>query len=185
MITETSLIDLERTYTTAEFEELASDGNFYELIEGKLHLSPATGDEHGRIRQRIVRQLHRFDPSGKLGEDWQNTHFLISSTFEPAPDFAFVVANRVPPVRQGTVEVVPDLVVEVLSPGDIWSEIVKKIQLYLQAGVKLVWVVDPFDQGIFVYRLNQPCKSLLLLNNELDGEDVIPGFKMKVAELFQ
>ncbi len=166
MITETSLIDLERTYTTAEFEELASDGNFYELIEGKLHLSPATGDEHGRIRQRIARQLHRFDPSGKLGEDWQNTHFLISSTFEPAPDFAFVVANRVPPVRQGTVEVVPDLVVGYCHRAIFGLKLLKKSSFtYKRVSSWFGWLTRSTRAFLFTASISPASRYYCLIMN--------------------
>jgi Uma2 family endonuclease len=77
----------------------------------------------------------------------------------------------------------PDLAVEIMSPTDKWSEVIVKVKLYQLYQTRLVWIVDPFDQGVFVYRLGQT-RRLLLVTDELTGEDVIPGFTLAVKALF-
>jgi Uma2 family endonuclease len=185
----TTDISFERTYTIAEFEALPDDGNYYELIDGKLVMSPPAGDEHGRIGDKLVKVIHLLDPEDKLGRVWQTTRFRISLTFGPAPDVAFVVATRVPPRSKGAVEVVPDLVVEIHSPSDLDSkaniEVARrKIRLYQDNGVRLLWAVNPGDLSVEVYHQGDPSPVILGLGDELDGEDVLPGFKLRVSKLF-
>jgi Uma2 family endonuclease len=79
----------------------------------------------------------------------------------------------------------PDLAVEVLSRGDDVSDIDRKVMQYQRSGVRLVWVIHPVIQAIDVYRLKDGLKlQRLLIDDELDGEDVIPGFRLAVQRLF-
>jgi Uma2 family endonuclease len=182
-------LSFERIYTIEEFEALPDDGNCYELIDGKLVMSPPAGDEHGRIGDRIVKAIHLLDPEDKLGRVWQTTRFRISSTFGPAPDVAFVVATRVPPRSKGAVGVVPDLVVEIHSPSDLDSTAgieaaLRKIRLYQANGVRLLWAVNPSNLSVEVYHQGDSSPVILAAGDVLDGEDVLPGFKLKVSKLF-
>jgi Uma2 family endonuclease len=78
------------------------------------------------------------------------------------------------------------LAVEVLSIGDAVAEIDKKVLQYQKSGVRLVWVIHPIIQAIDVYRLKDGLKlHRLLIDDELDGEEVIKGFKLKVKRLFE
>jgi Uma2 family endonuclease len=78
----------------------------------------------------------------------------------------------------------PDLAVEVISKTDDWSAIVAKANQYLKAGTSLVWVIDPYLKGVFVFHENDPFPQILKPEQELEGENVIPGFKLKVSDLF-
>lgn len=189
-------VDLNREYTVEEFELLEDDGNRYELIEGKLVYMPPTGDDHGRIIDVLYRQLVRFDPDLKLGRAWITTGFNIGKKPNgkdnvPEPDLGFIVADRIPP-RSKTWLPVPDLIVEVWSPeSDLGSKSKlkkarDKIRLFLQAGVKIGWGINPDMQEVEVYHQGQtePVK-VLKGEDELDGEDIIPGFKLKVSKLFE
>jgi Uma2 family endonuclease len=101
-----------------------------------------------------------------------------------APDTAFVAAARLqgPPSRRFS-EAVPDLAVEVVSPYDTAPEVEEKVQTWLQAGVRLVWVVHPSTHSVTVYRSLQDIHALTG-DEQLDGGDVLPGFICSVRDLF-
>lgn len=87
-----------------------------------------------------------------------------------------------PQVADTYIEIAPDLIVEVVSPSDIFSSIQRKVREYLDRGVRLVWVVDPENRELSIYRPQQ--RPLILTEGEtVTGEDVLPGFTCRVAEL--
>ena len=180
-----------RLYTNEEFEELPAFYERYELIEGKLVERMSTGGEHGRVAGQIERRITLFDPEEKIGLVWRDTGFNIASGFIPTPDLAFVTLARMPVIDKKALKVVPDLVVEVHSPSDLKSKpgrdaAANKIRKYQAAGVKIVWAVNPDKQLVEAYHPGEvePWK-IYSLDDELDGEDVLPGFKLKVATLFK
>ncbi|NWJ96937.1 MAG: Uma2 family endonuclease [Chloroflexi bacterium] len=186
----TTEISLDYTYTIEEFEALPEDGNYYELIEGKLVMVPSAGDEHGRIGDRLVKVIHLLDPEDTLGRVWQTTRFKISPSFSSAPGVAFVVVERIPPKSKGAVAVVPDLVVEIHSPSDLDSRAgveatQRKIRLYQDNGVRLLWAINPSNLSVEVYHLGSTFPVILGIKEELDGEEILPGFKLKISKLFE
>ncbi len=192
MTTQLSRIELERIYTVEEFEELPEFEEYYELIEGKLVEKMSPGDEHGRISRNIIVHLDRFDPEEKLGMIWPGTSFVLSPTNVPIPDLGFLVASRVPKKRgKKAIRKVPDLVVEVWSPSDLRSAPEReaaqnRIQRYQAAGVRIIWSINPRNKTVEIYHPNNaPLVAILGINDKLDGEDVIPGFELKVKALFE
>jgi Uma2 family endonuclease len=91
--------------------------------------------------------------------------------------------ERLPEIPDSYIDIPTDLAVEVVSPGDHYSRIQKKVRQYLQCGARMVWVLDAEDRGVSVYRSQQQGK-FLGENDTLSGEDILPGFSCKVAELF-
>ncbi len=183
-------IDFNRTYTNAEFEDLPSFDGKLELIEGKLVIKMA-GDRHGRIINRLNRKIAFFDPEENLGIAWSDTSFDMGIGWIPAPDLGFIVAARVPPESEKSVQVIPDLAVEVWSPSDLDSQSLReaamtKIRKYQEVGVRLIWAINPRQKMVLVYRPGQaePIK-ILHINDQLDGEEIIPGFVMPVKALFE
>jgi Uma2 family endonuclease len=185
------LIDLNRIYTSQEFAQLPDDGKAYELINGKLIMTPPPGDDHGRIGTKLLKAILFFDPEEKLGQVWFTTGFELDESNTPAPDMAFVVASRVPPRSRGAVPVVPDLVVEVWSPSQLTTqgpdqESRDKIIMYQKVGVRIIWSVNPRNKTVEVYHPEQPAPVVTLgLDDELDGEAIIPGFKLSIKALFE
>jgi Uma2 family endonuclease len=182
--------DFGRTYTPEEFEALPQFDELYELVDGKLVKKPMPGDAHGRIAKRIDRKLAAFDPAEKLGMMWRNTTFDVGTGWMPIPDLGFMVADRVPPESEKSVKGVPDLVVEIHSPTDLRSQkereaTRRKVADWQAVGVRLIWSINPRTKSVEVYHLGQP-QPVQTLNetDELSGEDVIPGFTLKVSELF-
>lgn len=101
------------------------------------------------------------------------------------PDVSFVRHGRFEDdqLPDGYARIAPDLIAEVISPNDKYEEVDEKIEEYLRAGVRLVWVISPQNHTIRVYRVNGSSHSLRE-NDELDGEDVVPGFRCPVRDLF-
>jgi Uma2 family endonuclease len=102
-----------------------------------------------------------------------------------APDVAFVRAGRVPhrEARKHFSRLAPDLAVEVLSPSDRPSEVVAKVEMFQEAGVPLIWLVDPDSRTVTVLAAGQTMK-VLQASDTLDGGDVLPDFSVQVAEFF-
>ena len=103
-----------------------------------------------------------------------------------APDIAFIRKDHVP--REKPKEAywpgAPDLAVEVVSPGDTVSEVDEKVQEWLDAGAMMVWVVKPRSRSVIVYRSATDVK-ILTEKDDLSGEDVLPGFRCGVREIFE
>ena len=152
------------------------DGLRHELIEGELTTVPPVSAPHGRTVARVTHLvLNLLDKTG-LGEGF--TLRRDPDTVR-APDVAFIRAERVHEVAAtGFPQMSPDLVAEVVSPSDRPGQVTAKALFWLEVGVRLVWVVDPDDQVVTVYR---PGNVVELLQGEdalLSGEDVLPGFSV-------
>jgi len=164
-------------------------GKRYELVRGELRELTPTGWEHGRISARVARLLDTYASTTRrgivLGAEAGCVLRKGDAVTVRAPDAAFVALERLEegrvPERFG--EVVPDLVVEVVSPGDTYAEIAEKVNDWLNAGVRLVWVVDPRDRRVSVHKPGEPVR-ILGEGDTLCGEEVLPGFECAISELF-
>jgi Uma2 family endonuclease len=149
-------------------------------------MSPA-GFEHGRIVGRIHNRLGPFVESRGLGvATGADTGFYIQRDPDTvrAPDVGFVRADRVPRApASGFFEGVPDLAVEVLSPGDRAGEVLAKVQDWLDAGCMAVWVVDPATRTVAVYGSGGTVARLGTAD-DLSSEGVLPGFRLPVGDIF-
>jgi Uma2 family endonuclease len=116
-----------------------------------------------------------------------NAELQVRAFREPSlvrkPDAAFVQASRVPVADRGYLELAPDAVVEVVSPNDGAQEVRDKVEQWLSAGVRLVWVAYPSVREIIAYRPGQR-PNVFTAADEITGEDVIPGFRTAVADFF-
>lgn len=186
-----------KKYTLEEFyallEEMAENGEEQqlELIDGEIFpmARPGPNARHGDIVGAFTQHLRNYVKPNKLGRIYAGASCIPdpSSKNYVIPDVAFVSAERLPADfdDNGPIPVAPDLVVEVNSPTDTVEGISLKIKNYQQAGVRLIWSVYPLDNFIVVYRLGQSNKILLNLEDELEGLDVLPGFKLKVSSIFE
>jgi Uma2 family endonuclease len=190
MVLRTKEPDLERLYTPEEFENLPAFDELYELVKGKLVKKPMPGDKHGRIARRLMRKFDRFDPDENLGILWVDTTFNVGTGWMPIPDLGFVMAGNVPAESDKGVKAVPDLVVEIHSPTDLRSKTEReaadqKIKDWQTVGVKIIWAINPAKKSVEVYHAGQSdAVAVLSGQDELDGENVIPGFKLNINELF-
>ena len=173
--------------TSEDLWKIVANGSRYELYRGELVPMTPVGLEHGRIVIRFGRLLDQHVQKNLLGTVGTEVgfHLLENPDTTVAPDIAFIEQSRLPrgEAAKKFVEFAPDLAVEVLSPWDTATDITRKIEIYLNAGVRLVWVVDPGTQRVTVYRSLQDVK-VLTPDQELDGAGVLPGFRVKVSEIF-
>lgn len=159
-----------------------------ELVEGRIEPMVPTGFEHGWIEFRLGRRLGNFVDERKLGwvvggEAGVYTHRDPDTV--RGVDLAFVSRQRLPqPPPRGYLAVAPELVVEILSPDDRWQDVRKKIEEYFAIGVERVWIVEPKNRAVLVYR--SPTEATRLgLDATLEGEGLLAGFSLPVATLFE
>ena len=149
-------------------------------------MSPAN-PEHGAISNELAYYLTHHVKQHDLGMIYAaETGFIIERNPDTvrAPDVAFIRKDRIPArYEKGFCRIVPDLVVEVVSPDDSHSEVLDKVHQWLDAGVRLVWVVDPHTRAIQTY---QSDRVLEALNPEdrIEGGEVIPGFSLSLSMVF-
>src|SRR5512146_1536734 len=150
-----------------------------ELVRGVLVVREPGGGRHGRIALNLALQLGNHVNAHRLGAVYAaETGFTLTRAPDTvrAPDVAFVRRERVPtPEPTGFPDLAPDLVIEVLSPGDRFGEILAKVADWLSAGTRLVWVVDSDRRAARVYR-QDGSEAIVGGDQVLDGEDVVPGF---------
>jgi Uma2 family endonuclease len=160
----------------------------YELIKGELRTMSPAGDEHSIVIMKLAVPLGHHVQTNKLGVIYgAQTGFKIATGPDTvrAPDIAFVNRARIEQtgVYKGFRPGAPDLAVEVLSPGDTVEEVEEKTAEWLAAGARAVWIVSPKRRTVTVHRSSKDIK-VLSEQDELDGEDIVPGFRCRVAEIF-
>ena len=183
-------IETRRT-TAEELLRMPDDGFRYELVRGELRKMPPAGDEHGYVAGEVFAELRNHVKANNLGRTYAaETGFLISRDPDTvrAPDAAFVNRERVEEVSQtgGYFPGAPDLAVEVLSPNDTHAEVTEKALAWLDVGSRMVLVADPKRRAVTVYRSRSEIRILTAeAGDRIDGADVVPGWKLPVAELFE
>ena len=174
--------------TSDQLLYMPDDGFRYELIAGELRKVSPAGWKHGLIAGRLHGWLGHYVEEHKLGAVFEGeTGFLLAADPDTvrAPDIAFIGRGRLS--AEAPTEAfwpgAPDLAVEVISPGDTVHEVDDKVKGWLDAGTKLVWVIDPKCRSVTVYR-SAARATILTENDQLSGEGVIEGFCRVVGDLF-
>ncbi len=171
-------------------EELLAMGDIgpTELIDGRIVQMSPTGGEHGQVEFDLGRLLGNFVAEHKRG--WVmggevGIYIRRNPDRVRAADVAFISRERLPhKPRPGFLEVAPELVVEVISPNDTWEEMRRKLEDYFSIGVDRVWVVEPENRAIVVYR-SLTESQVLNEGDVLKGAGVLEGFTLPVASLFE
>jgi Uma2 family endonuclease len=176
-----------KTYTFAEFKELEDDGKLYELVRGELIEMAGPSPRHGVVVSNLARHIGNFLADKPIGQDFTMCSFSILPAENTArvPDLSFISKERLPEDLDEAGEIVPDLVVEIISPSETSEKIQEKVEEYQRAGVKLIWSIYIDGKFVLVRHLENPNITLLNLGDDLEGENIIPGFKLKVSELFK
>jgi Uma2 family endonuclease len=173
--------------TLAEYAALDEpDERFVsELVRGVVVREPRPGSEHGRAQVAVAHALKRW--ARTVGADVTAESGYILSDDPPTlrgPDVAVVVDPRSSRGEPGGwTRGAPDVVVEVLSPSDTSSAMQEKTLDYLNAGAKLIWLVDPTARTVTVVRADGTAR-ILRARDTLQGEDILPGFSVAVSEFF-
>lgn len=180
---------LEKTLTVREFLELDifEEGYLYELINGEIVKRASPSTEHQRASTRLLTLFLPFVTSSKLGEIFHAPYDVyLDEENLVQPDIIFVTAANSDIVQKGCIEGIPDLLVEILSPGTYKIDRGDKFKLYQRLGVSEYWIVDPRGRTIEVSTLNEGFYELTWLGEE-GGEvesKVLAGLKVHVNEVF-
>ena len=178
-----------RLMTADELLDMPDDGYRYELIRGELiQMSPA-GHAHGNFAANVSGPLWVYVRANDLGKVYAaETGYIldIDSHTVRAPDVSFVSRERLEEIGEtdGYFPAAPDLAVEVISPNDRYIEVEAKVLDWLDAGTRMVVVVNPRTRTVRVYRSPTNVADLIL-DDEIDGGDVIPGWRLPVSEIFR
>jgi Uma2 family endonuclease len=176
-----------KAWTDQEFMDLPDRGDRYEIIDGELITMGNAGAKHGYYASLINYFLQNHVRLNKLGIVFDSdTAFTMKSGNKRSPDCCFFSRERVKEfggIPKGYINGAPDLAVEILSDGNTVAEIHQKIEEYFASGCRLVWVVHFDERYVLVYRQPEPDR-LLKMGDNLDGDEVVPGFSLSLTELF-
>jgi Uma2 family endonuclease len=177
---------------SAEMQPVPRDDEFYEVVNGERIGKPLISAYAVKIGTRLTVEMGVFLYDKGLGEVFTEMLFRLplreDASRKRRPDVAYVSfarwpADRPMPARGDVWDVVPDLAVEVMSPSNLAEEVLQKVQEYLKAGVKLVWVVYPLQRQVFVHESPTQLRVLTAAHT-LDGGTVLPGFTLSLNRLF-
>jgi Uma2 family endonuclease len=166
-----------------------ADGSKQELVQGVIATMPPPGFLHGRVQTNTSSLLWVHARKHKVGQVVVESGLITERDPDTVrgPDISFWSKERLPldqPPPVGYPDVAADLCVEVLSPGMTVARMWAKVQEYFNRGVRMVWIIDPENRTVTVYR--SPHEARLLHESAmLSGEDVVPGFICRVSELFE
>jgi Uma2 family endonuclease len=160
----------------------------YEMVDGEL-VEVVMGAEAGYVAGQLISLLRTHCAANPVGWPFPSEvgYQLFSNRpkLVRKPDVSFVRLGRLPEetLPRGNIRFAPDLAVEVVSPNDLYYEVDTKVAEYRAAGVPLIWIISPPTRRVLIRRGGTI--SEIGENDELSGEDVIPRFRCRVAELFQ
>ncbi len=184
----------ERFITAERFLELVDlpeyvDSNL-ELVEGRLVEMPKPKRRHGVIATRLILRIANHVETHELGEVTSgDAGFVLERDSYGRDtvrglDIAFLSkAHQLGPLEDSWYETTPDLAVEIISPSNKASDILRKVSQLLNAGARHVWVVYPDSRSVMQYSADGDV-AILKENDILDSGDVLPGFELRVGEIF-
>jgi Uma2 family endonuclease len=157
-----------------------------ELVDGRIVPMTPTGGEHGVVELVFSSELYGFVRQRGLG--WVMVGEVgIYTRRNPdrvrGADVVFISRERLAESPRGYLEVAPELVVEIISPGDRWQDIRQKLEEYFAIGVRWVWIVEPENRAVLAYRSSTDVQKFAE-NDTLTGEGILQGFTLSVATLF-
>ena len=164
----------------------------YELIDGEVVEVEEMGVYSSEIANLLRDELSAYGKAKKFGRARMEVLYPMPTPEDAGrlrrPDVAFTTFERWPenqpvPYQGNPAEVVPDLVVEVISPSDNGDDVVSKLNEYLRAGVRMVWLIWPNEQQLYSYTAPKSVR-IFTAEDVLDGGDILPGFQVPMASLF-
>ena len=177
----------QKLMTAEELLAMPDDGFKYELRQGELIKMSPPGYDHGRFGGRVYLPLAQYVEDKNLGEVLFEVGYELASDPDTvrAPDIAFLARGRSGPIgsNPGYFTGAPDLAVEVVSPNDAAADVREKVADYLNAGARLVWILYPKTKTVSIFRANGTVEERTV-GQALDGEDVVPGFSLPLARVF-
>jgi Uma2 family endonuclease len=192
------MITQAKHYTIDEFAQRYSE-NPFEFIDGEeIPISPQTA-RSGRVGGRLFLHLSNHVFEHQLGEVFIEVPFVLTETVTAdwvtgarVPDVTFVSKARIdqlvqarPNWEDGPLTLIPDLVVEIVSPTDRFSKVSEKVARYLRDGMKLIWVLDPQQRTVTIYAAGSNQQTILSGGDIPTGADVISGFEIRVEQFLK
>jgi len=181
-----TMIEARTCYTPEDLLTL-QDGKMYELVDGRL-VERNMGMESSWVGSRLLSRLERYSEENQLGWVFAADSGYQCFPHEPSlvrrPDVSFVKAGRYPKAAppRGWSRIPPDLAIEVVSPNDTVYGLDEKLGDYRRVEVPLIWVINPESRTAIVYRRDGSV-SFLREAAELEGEDIVPGFRCPLREI--
>ncbi len=176
-----------KIWTDEELMALPDDGFKYELIDGEI-VGSEKKFRHGRICFKLMVELEPAAEKSRSGiVVASSTGFRMSNGDVLCPDASFSSIARIKAmggIPDEFFKGAPDLVADVLTPHDDLLALHNKLLTYFGNGTRLCWVVNPDKEIVHVYHSPVP-DAILTKTDFLDGEDIVPGFKLSVGELFK
>jgi len=179
-----------KTWTEAELQALPKDGFSHEVIDGELAMSPKNNFLHENVFSRLYLALAEFNRQHRLGVvRGSSAGFWMRNRNCRAPDISFIPKARLEqlgfrPNARGFFPGAPDLAVEVLSESNTRAEIDERLNDFFSSGTQIAWVIDPERQRVEVcHSLTK--RQLIGSGGLLEGEQLLPGFKFPIADLFK
>lgn len=174
-----------------------SDEERFEVVDGEVIPMHPPILRHVWISQQFLFKIYDYLKDHPIGMVWQDNATYILESDESGqwvkgsviPDASFILQERIDEHKKIHGEeppawwLAPDLAIEVVSPNDRHSAIMRKVDSYLQHGTQLVWVVDPQNNTIQVYSVSQPTSVMLREGDTLVGEPVLPDFRIAVSDI--
>lgn len=180
------LLTATKSATIEDYERL-EEGAPYQLIGGELIMSPSPTPFHQRISRNLMRAIDEFVESTKLGWIFDaplDVYFTDRDIYQP--DLIFVRKERVHLIGRNKFNIVPDLVIEILSPSNAYYDLTRKKAIYCEHGVEEYWIVDPEEETIEImvkdgsfYRTEFMIRKPALLESPM-----FPGFTMSSEDIF-
>jgi len=167
-------------------DDIPNMDGLFELVKGRL-VEKKMSSRSGISTVKLTTRLGSFVESNGLGELMREVTFRCFPN-EPKqvrrPDLAFISRNRLPDLPDnGNVPIPPDLAIEIVSEGDTIVELEDKLIDYRAAAIPLIWVVNPHARNIRIFRPDRRIEELGD-TDQLTGDDIVPGFSVKISELF-
>jgi Uma2 family endonuclease len=173
------------TITAYELWELGSKIEPSELIEGELREMTPPGGEHGRLQARFAMLLSIWAERAAFGQVFGEVGYILKRNPDTvlAPDVSLVSTERLPADISRFLELAPDVAIEVVSPSNAPGEIERKLAIYLETGVRSVWIVYPAEQQIVIH---QPHTAPRVVTGDqlLEDSAVLPGFSASLSRVF-
>ena len=158
----------------------------YEIVDGQPEEKEMGGARHGGVGARLIARLVMHVEAHQLGGIYgPDTTFQIGQN-QRLPDVSFVSASRIPPEGEpeGIWPIAPDLAVEIIWPNDLFEKVLSKVWEYFAAGVRQVWLISLEHKTVIIH--HSPTQTTILTEaDELASDELLPGFRLRIGELFQ
>ena len=176
------------TLTIDEFLAISEEKPYREYLRGEVMEKPLGNDLHGSATARLITEFgNHLDATGEGVVRNEVRHAARSEDWVYLPDIHIHIRTgseaELAPQPRGVVERAPDFGIEVLSPDDRPQRWIERVSLYMRAGTRLLWIVDPREETIRVYRPGMDSR-MVRAGDVLDGEPVLKGFKLDVGAFF-